>query len=244
MGDLDKLIALQILLESYGICEVAQTDRLDLRLMNDTNVIAEFYQSTRVILTKLDGGSRDGATLSNNEVFRKPIKLVDHREYMEDLKQFYLDRTVGYLLKIGYVLSLVEKAQGVMCQEYVEDLQKKLRNAYFDFNDFQRQTRAVARMCFLTRINGIVPDIGIVTPTQFREADEKFKLLESMIKAMSPYSSTSYFTVFAGNKISLISPTNLEDKVLFKRGYCYDPKATYVKVTYTTTMAKSAARDG
>ncbi|KAL0905465.1 hypothetical protein M5K25_023887 [Dendrobium thyrsiflorum] len=128
---------------------------------------------TGAILTKLDGDSRGGAALSVREVSGKPIKLVGRGERLEDLEPFYPDRMAGRILGMGDVLSFVEKAQEVMRQEDAEDLQKKIMSAKFDFNDFLKQTRAVARM-------------GSVTPAQIREAEKNLQVMESMINAMTP----------------------------------------------------------
>ncbi|XVE96409.1 hypothetical protein REPUB_Repub02eG0219400 [Reevesia pubescens] len=141
---------------------------------------------TGAILTKLDGDSRGGAALSVKEVSGKPIKLVGRGERMEDLEPFYPDRMAGRILGMGDVLSFVEKAQEVMHQEDAEELQKKIMSAKFDFNDFLKQTRAVARMGSMTRVIGMIPGMGKVTPAQVREAEKNLKLMEGMIEAMTP----------------------------------------------------------
>ncbi|RWR82320.1 signal recognition particle protein, chloroplastic [Cinnamomum micranthum f. kanehirae] len=141
---------------------------------------------TGAILTKLDGDSRGGAALSVREVSGKPIKLVGRGERMEDLEPFYPDRMAGRILGMGDVLSFVEKAQEVMRQEDAEELQKKIMSAKFDFNDFLKQTRAVARMGSMTRVIGMIPGMGKVTPAQIREAEKSLKIMESMIDAMTP----------------------------------------------------------
>ncbi|KAL7092241.1 hypothetical protein ACP275_12G153600 [Erythranthe tilingii] len=141
---------------------------------------------TGAILTKLDGDSRGGAALSVKEVSGKPIKLVGRGERMEDLEPFYPDRMAGRVLGMGDVLSFVEKAQEVMQQEDAEDLQKKIMSAKFDFNDFLKQTRAVARMGSMSRVIGMIPGMGKVTPAQIREAEKNTKLMESMIEVMTP----------------------------------------------------------
>ncbi|MBA0625109.1 hypothetical protein Godav_010349 [Gossypium davidsonii] len=141
---------------------------------------------TGAILTKLDGDSRGGAALSVKEVSGKPIKLVGRGERMEDLEPFYPDRMAGRILGMGDVLSFVEKAQEVMRQEDAEELQKKIMSAKFDFNDFLKQTRAVARMGSMTRVIGMIPGMGKVTPAQVREAEKNLKLMEAMIEAMTP----------------------------------------------------------
>ncbi|KAL5740035.1 hypothetical protein ACOSQ2_029215 [Xanthoceras sorbifolium] len=141
---------------------------------------------TGAILTKLDGDSRGGAALSVKEVSGKPIKLVGRGERMEDLEPFYPDRMAGRILGMGDVLSFVEKAQEVMQQEDAEELQKQIMSAKFDFNDFLKQTRAVARMGSMTRVIGMIPGMGKITPAQVREAEKSLKIMEAMIEAMTP----------------------------------------------------------
>ncbi|XP_010912298.1 signal recognition particle subunit SRP54, chloroplastic [Elaeis guineensis] len=141
---------------------------------------------TGAILTKLDGDSRGGAALSVKEVSGKPIKLVGRGERLEDLEPFYPDRMAGRILGMGDVLSFVEKAQEVMRQEDAEELQKKIMSAKFDFNDFLKQTRAVAQMGSMSRVIGMIPGMGKVTPAQIREAEKSLKIMESMINVMIP----------------------------------------------------------
>ncbi|PKA65496.1 Signal recognition particle 54 kDa protein, chloroplastic [Apostasia shenzhenica] len=140
---------------------------------------------TGAILTKLDGDSRGGAALSVREVSGRPIKLVGRGERMEDLEPFYPDRMAGRILGMGDVLSFVEKAQEVMREEDAEELQKKIMSAKFDFNDFLKQTRAVAQMGSVSRVIGMIPGMGKVTPAQIREAEKNLKIMESMINAMT-----------------------------------------------------------
>ncbi|XP_054804066.1 signal recognition particle subunit SRP54, chloroplastic [Prosopis cineraria] len=141
---------------------------------------------TGAILTKLDGDSRGGAALSVKEVSGKPIKLVGRGERMDDLEPFYPDRMAGRILGMGDVLSFVEKAQEVMRQEDAEELQKKIMSAKFDFNDFLKQTRAVAKMGSVSRVIGMIPGMGKITPAQIREAEKSLRLMEAMIEAMTP----------------------------------------------------------
>lgn len=49
-----------------------------------------------------------------------------------------------------------------MREEDAEELQKKIMSAKFDFNDFLKQTRTVARMGSMTRVIGMIPGMGKV----------------------------------------------------------------------------------
>ncbi|KAK8969938.1 hypothetical protein KSP40_PGU006549 [Platanthera guangdongensis] len=141
---------------------------------------------TGAILTKLDGDSRGGAALTFYQVSGMPIKLVGRGERMEDLEPFYPDRMAGRILGMGDVLTFVEKAQEVMKKEDAEELQKKILSVKFDFNDFLKQTRAVAQMGSVSRVLGMIPGMGKVTPAQIREAEKNLIVMESMINAMTP----------------------------------------------------------
>ncbi|PNY05003.1 signal recognition particle 43 kDa protein chloroplastic-like [Trifolium pratense] len=105
---------------------------------------------------------------------------------MEDLEPFYPDRMAGRILGMGDVLSFVEKAQEVMQQEEAEDLQKKIMSAKFDFNDFLKQTRTVAKMGSVSRVIGMIPGMAKVTPAQIREAEKNLQNMEVIIEAMTP----------------------------------------------------------
>lgn len=140
---------------------------------------------TGAILTKLDGDSRGGAALSVREVSGKPIKFVGQGERMEDLQPFYPDRMASRILGMGDVLSFVEKAQQVMKEEEAEELQKKIMESKFDFNDFLKQTRAIARMGSMNRVIGMIPGMGKISAAQIREAEKSLRIVESMINAMT-----------------------------------------------------------
>lgn len=73
-----------------------------------------------------------------------------------------------------------------MKQEDAEDLQQKIMSAKFDFNDFLKQTRAVAQMGSMSRVLGMIPGMGKVTPAQIREAEKSLQIMEKMIEVMTP----------------------------------------------------------
>lgn len=64
---------------------------------------------TGLILTKLDGDTRGGATLSIKAVTGKPVKFCGTGEKLGDIEPFYPDRMAGRILGMGDVLSLIER---------------------------------------------------------------------------------------------------------------------------------------
>jgi len=49
-----------------------------------------------------------------------------------------------------------------MRKEDAEELQNKIMSAKFDFNDFLKQTRTVAKMGSVSRVIGMIPGMGKV----------------------------------------------------------------------------------
>ena len=82
-----------------------------------------------------------------------------------------------------------------MRQEDAEDLQKKIMSEKFDFNDLLKQTRAVAKIGSVSRVLGMIPGMGKVSPAQIREAEKSLVIMEAMIEAMTPglFSFYSFF---------------------------------------------------
>src|SRR3989440_5674615 len=91
---------------------------------------------TGIILTKLDGDARGGAALSMREVTQRPIKFVGVGVKLDQFEVFVPQRLAGRILGIGDRVGLVEKAAEAVDEEEAERLQRKLKTASFDFNDF------------------------------------------------------------------------------------------------------------
>lgn len=71
-----------------------------------------------------------------------------------------------------------------MRQEDAEELQKKIMSAKFDFNDFLKQTRAVAQMGSMSRVIGMIPGMGKVYMLNF-PIDEFLVFLEQKVEDFS-----------------------------------------------------------
>jgi signal recognition particle subunit SRP54 len=125
---------------------------------------------TGIILTKLDGDARGGAALSMREVTRQPIKFTGTGEKLDQFELFVPERLAGRILGMGDVVSLVEKAAEAVDEEEAARLERKLRTASFDFNDFLAQFKMMRRMGPLENILGMLPGMSNV---QGLSVDEK-----------------------------------------------------------------------
>jgi signal recognition particle subunit SRP54 len=138
---------------------------------------------TGIILTKLDGDARGGAALSMREVTRQPIKFVGTGEKLDQFEVFIPERLAGRILGMGDVVGLVEKAAEAVEAEDAARLERKLRTASFDFNDFLTQFKMMRKMGPLENILGMLPGMSSV---QGLSIDEKqLKRTEAIVLSMT-----------------------------------------------------------
>jgi len=143
----------------------------------------EALSITGIILTKLDGDARGGAALSMREVTRQPIKFTGTGEKLDQFEVFVPERLAGRILGMGDVVSLVEKAAEAIDEEEAARLERKLRTASFDFNDFLAQFKMMQRMGPLENILGMLPGMSNV---QGLSVDEKqLKRTEAIVLSMT-----------------------------------------------------------
>jgi signal recognition particle subunit SRP54 len=138
---------------------------------------------TGIILTKLDGDARGGAALSMREVTQQPIKFAGTGEKLDQFEVFVPERLAGRILGMGDVVGLVEKAAEAVDEEEAARLERKLRTASFDFNDFLAQFNMMRRMGPLENIVGMLPGMSNV---QGLSIDEKqLKRTEAIVLSMT-----------------------------------------------------------
>jgi signal recognition particle subunit SRP54 len=138
---------------------------------------------TGIILTKLDGDARGGAALSMREITRRPIKFAGTGEKLDQFEFFIPERLAGRILGMGDVVSLVEKAAEAVEIEDAARLERKLRTASFDFDDFLTQFKMIRRMGPLENILGMLPGMSNV---QGLSIDEKqLKRTEAIVLSMT-----------------------------------------------------------
>lgn len=137
-----------------------------------------------IVLTKMDGDARGGAALSVRAVSGKPIKFVGTGEKLEDLDVFHPDRMASRILGMGDVLSLIEKAETAMDEKKAEELEKKLKQNSFDFNDLLDQFERIKKMGSIRDVLAMIPGIG--NKAKDVEVDEsRFDGMKAIILSMT-----------------------------------------------------------
>ena len=152
-------------------------------VLNVATTFEEKLGITGVILTKLDGDTRGGAALSLRAVTGKPILYVGTGEKLTDVEQFYPDRMASRILGMGDVLSLIDKVQAEVTEEQAREMEKKLRRAEFNFEDFYDQIQNMKKMGGIKSLLGMLPGMGQLKDLEID--DDAFKQTEAMINSMT-----------------------------------------------------------
>lgn len=145
----------------------------------------EALDITGVIMTKLDGDTRGGATLSIKAVTGKPIKFVGTGERPEDLEAFHPDRMASRILGMGDVLTLIERAQATFDEQEALKLAKKIKESTFDLNDFLQQFEQMGKMGDLNDLVGMIPGASKLKLGDKKIDEKQLKRNKAIIQSMT-----------------------------------------------------------
>ena len=153
--------------------------------VNVAKTFNDRLEITGVVLTKLDGDTRGGACLSVKAVTGKPIKFIGVGEKLTDLEPFYPDRMASRILGMGYVFSLIEKAQQAITEADAKKMEKKIRENSFTLSDYLEQFEMMKKMGGVSALMGMLPGAKL----KIREEDideKKIERTRAIILSMTP----------------------------------------------------------
>ena len=141
---------------------------------------------TGLILTKLDGDTRGGATLSIKAVTGKPVKFCGTGEKLGDMEPFYPDRMASRILGMGDVLTLIEKAESAITEEQAKKLEKKMRENAFTLEDYLVQFDAMKKMGGIKDVLSMMPGAGKMKLGDADIDESKIEKTKAIIRSMTP----------------------------------------------------------
>ncbi len=153
--------------------------------------VAEEFHSrvglTGLILTKMDGDARGGAALSIRYVSGVPIKFIGIGEKVDAFEPFYPDRLASRILGMGDILTFIEKAEATFDEQQAKELERKVRTASFDLDDFLSQLGMVKKMGPVAQLVDMLPGASPLA-RQLPEGleEERLKKIEAIILSMTP----------------------------------------------------------
>jgi signal recognition particle subunit SRP54 len=152
--------------------------------------VAEAFQERiafdGVLMTKLDGDARGGAALSVKAVTGKPIKLVSVGEKLDQLEYFHPDRMASRILGMGDVLSLIERAEAAVEEDEREELEKRMMQGQFSFDDFLKSYKMLRRMGPLQGVLKMIPGLGKQLEGIDQVDEKQLGRVEAIILSMTP----------------------------------------------------------
>jgi signal recognition particle subunit SRP54 len=142
---------------------------------------------TGLILTKMDGDARGGAALSIRWVSGVPIKFIGIGEKVDAFEPFYADRLASRILGMGDVLTFIEKAEQTLDEKKVQELQRKVKTASFNLEDFLEQLKAIKKMGPIAQLAEMLPGVSrMASRLPDGAQEEQLKKVEAMILSMTP----------------------------------------------------------
>ena len=138
-----------------------------------------------VILTKLDGDTRGGAALSVRAVTQKPIKFIGTGEKLDEFEVFYPDRIVSRILGMGDILTFIDKAQEAFDEKKALELEKKMRDQSFTFEDYLDQLEQLKNMGPLNKMFDMIPGMNAKAMKGMNVDEKKLVHVEAIIKSMT-----------------------------------------------------------
>ncbi|GAA0375112.1 signal recognition particle protein [Paenibacillus motobuensis] len=184
----------ELMEELRQIHEVTKPDEVllvvDAMTGQDAVNVAESFNKqlelTGVVLTKLDGDTRGGAALSVKAVTGCPIKFAALGEKIDALEPFHPERMASRILGMGDMLSLIEKAQSNIDTEKAKEMERKMRNAEFTFDDFLEQMDQVKKLGPIDQILDMIPGMGKMKQMKDIKVDEKqMGRVEAIVHSMT-----------------------------------------------------------
>ena len=152
--------------------------------------VAEGFQAsvplTGLIMTKVDGDARGGATLSVRQVTGVPVKFMGTSEQMDGLDVFEPERMASRILGMGDVLTLIEKAEQFLDSEQSERLGDKMARGQLDFEDFLDQLRSLKRMGSLSDLLKLLPGArNLLADLDEEDMENSLKQSEAIVNSMT-----------------------------------------------------------
>jgi signal recognition particle subunit SRP54 len=140
-----------------------------------------------VVMTKLDGDARGGAALSVKAVTGKPIKLASVGEKLDQLEWFHPDRMASRILGMGDVLTLIERAEAAVADDEKEELERRMMQGEFSFDDFLKSYKMLRRMGPLQGVLKLIPGLGKQLEGLDQVDERQLGQVEAIILSMTPH---------------------------------------------------------
>lgn len=141
---------------------------------------------TGFVMTKMDGDTRGGASLSIRAITSIPIKFMSVGEKLDALEAFHPDRLASRILGMGDILSLIEKAQEAVDEKQALEMERKLRESSFDLNDFLEQMQSIKKLGPIENVLKMLPGFNSKMLEDMPLDTKVLPRKEAIVRSMTP----------------------------------------------------------
>ncbi|AJM71847.1 signal recognition particle protein [Mycoplasma yeatsii] len=153
-------------------------------IINVTNEFNKQLKLSGVIVTKLDGDARGGATLSITYMTKLPIKFIGEGEGVSSLNAFYPKRMADRLMGMGDIETLFEKAVENIDERSMQKTMTRMFMGQFDLEDLRNQLAQVGRMGSLSKLMKMLPT-NKISESQIEDAQRKLAVFSVLMDSMT-----------------------------------------------------------
>jgi len=142
-----------------------------------------------IVITKMDGDAKGGASLSITEETKKPILFISNGEKTSDFDYFYPERMASRILGLGDIQTLAEQAKRVVDTDTAKRLEDKfLSGQSFTLEDFLEQIQAMQKMGSMSKVLGLLPGANSASMKKQLAAidDNELVRTKAIVQSMTP----------------------------------------------------------
>lgn len=155
-------------------------------ILNVTQEFNRLLKLSGVIITKLDGDARGGATLSIRQVTKLPIKFIGEGESVRSIAPFYPKRMADRLLGMGDIETLFERAMDNIDERSIQKTMKRMFLGQYDLEDLRNQLAQVSKMGSLGGLLKLIPGAnGKISDNQIMEAQRRLVVFSILMDSMT-----------------------------------------------------------
>ena len=125
--------------------------------VNVAKAFADRVDFDGVIMSKMDGDARGGGALSIKQVTGKPITFISQGEKPDSLERFHPDRMAKRILGMGDVVSIIESASKLRCEEIEQAEAERMARGNLTLNDFLLMKQQIGKMGGVQKLISALP---------------------------------------------------------------------------------------
>jgi len=180
MQELRDIVRLTTPDEIFLVCDAM----LGQDAVNSAKEFNDQLEISGVVFTKLDGDARGGAVMSIRAITGKPVKFIGVGEKLDKLEEFRPAGMADRILGMGDIVQLVDTAKEFIDDKTALEMQTKLIEESFTFEDFLKQLGMVEKMGGLKSILKLMPGMGDMVKDMDFDGSE-IRRIRGMIHSMT-----------------------------------------------------------